>query len=296
MSYQIELRHLRYFLAVAEDLHFRKAAERLFISQPGLSRQIKQMEDDLGIQLFERHNRKVVLTSAGEYLKNELTRNLKSLDNSIKHAKLLQDGKHGKLEFGYVGSAMQELIPNLLVTFKKEHPNVQFGLKEMDNQKQIESLLHQKIDIGFVRLDRVPRGLSIQPILKENFCLVLPQNHLINSSNFKNLTQLKNEPFILFDPSYSPSYYEKVMQIFTDNGFSPIISHNTIHAASIYKLVENNFGLSIVPKSLQLGYNMKVKFIELKNIKQHTTLSIVWDKNNRNPLLNALLKMISITN
>ena len=296
MSYQIELRHLRYFLAVAEDLHFRKAAERLFISQPGLSRQIKQMEEDLGIQLFERHNRKVVLTSAGEYLKNELTRNLKSLDNSIKHAKLLQDGKHGKLEFGYVGSAMQELIPNLLVTFKKEHPNVQFGLKEMDNQKQIESLLHQKIDIGFVRLDRVPRGLSIQPILKENFCLVLPQNHLINSSNFKNLTQLKNEPFILFDPSYSPSYYEKVMQIFTDNGFSPIISHNTIHAASIYKLVENNFGLSIVPKSLQLGYNMKVKFIELKNIKQHTTLSIVWDKNNRNPLLNALLKMISITN
>ena len=296
MNYQIELRHLRYFLAVAEDLHFRKAAERLFISQPGLSRQIKQMEDDLGIQLFERHNRKVVLTSAGEYLKNELTRNLKSLDNSIKHAKLLQDGKHGKLEFGYVGSAMQELIPNLLVTFKKEHPNVQFGLKEMDNQKQIESLLHQKIDIGFVRLDRVPRGLSIQPILKENFCLVLPQNHLINSSNFKNLTQLKNEPFILFDPSYSPSYYEKVMQIFTDNGFSPIISHNTIHAASIYKLVENNFGLSIVPKSLQLGYNMKVKFIELKNIKQHTTLSIVWDKNNRNPLLNALLKMISITN
>lgn len=296
MGYQIELRHLRYFLAVAEDLHFRKAAERLFISQPGLSRQIKQMEEDLGIQLFERHNRKVVLTSAGEYLKNELTRNLKSLDNSIKHAKLLQDGKHGKLEFGYVGSAMQELIPNLLVTFKKEHPNVQFGLKEMDNQKQIESLLHQKIDIGFVRLDRVPRGLSIQPILKENFCLVLPHNHPINSSNFRTLTQLKNEPFILFDPSYSPSYYEKVMQIFTDNGFSPIISHNTIHAASIYKLVENNFGLSIVPKSLQLGYNMKVKFIELKNIKQHTTLSIVWDKNNRNPLLNALLKMISITN
>lgn len=293
MSYQIELRHLRYFLAVAEDLHFRKAAERLFISQPGLSRQIKQMENDLGVELFERHNRKVVLTPAGEYLKNELTRNLKNLDNILNHAKLLQDGKHGKLEFGYVGSAMQELIPNLLVAFKKHHPNVQFGLKEMDNQKQIESLLHQKIDIGFVRLDRVPRGLSIHPVLKENFCLVLPKNHWINNDNFQNLNQVKNESFILFDPSYSPSYYEKVLQIFTDSGFSPIISHNTIHAASIYKLVENNFGLSIVPKSLQQGYNMNVKFIELNKIKQHTTLSVVWDKNNRNPLLDTLLKMIS---
>ncbi|CAM1368506.1 Transcriptional regulator [Tenacibaculum sediminilitoris] len=296
MSYQTELRHLRYFLTVAEELHFRKAAERLFISQPGLSRQIKQMEDDLNIELFKRHNRKVALTPAGLYLKDEISRNLKNLDNIINHAKLLQDGKQGKLEFGYVGSAMQEIIPNLLVSFKKKHTNVQFGLKEMDNEKQIENLLHKKIDIGFVRLDRVPRGLNIQPVLKENFCLVLPKNHLINNQNFKNLHQLKNESFILFDPSYSPSYYEKVMQIFTDSGFTPLISHNTIHAASIYKLVENNFGLSIVPKSLQQGYNMNIKFIELDKINQHTTLSVVWDKDNRNPLLNTLLKMITKNN
>lgn len=292
MSYQIELRHFRYFLAVAEDLHFRKAAERLFISQPGLSRQIKQMEEDLGIQLFVRHNRKVQLTSSGVYLKNELTRNLKNLDNILDYAKLLQDGKQGKLEFGYVGSAMQDIIPNLLIQFKKEHPNVQFGLKEMDNQKQIESLLSHDIDVGFVRLDRVPRGLAIKPILKESFCLVLPKNHPINSDNFKSLNQLKDESFILFDPSYSPSYYEKIMQIFDESGFNPIISHNTIHAASIYKLVENGFGLSIVPKSLQKGYNMEVRFIELFKIPQRTTLSVVWDKNNRNPIVSSLLNKI----
>ncbi|KAB1155334.1 MULTISPECIES: LysR family transcriptional regulator [Tenacibaculum] len=293
MSYQIELRHFRYFLAVAEDLHFRKAAERLFISQPGLSRQIKQMEDDLGVELFVRHNRKVELTSAGLYLKNELTRNLKNLDNILDYAKLLQDGKQGKLEFGYVGSAMQDIIPNLLIQFKKEHPNVQFGLKEMDNQKQIESLLSHDIDVGFVRLDRVPRGLNIKPILKESFCLVLPKNHPINTSNFKGLQELKDESFILFDPSYSPSYYEKIMQIFDESGFTPIVSHNTIHAASIYKLVENNFGLSIVPKSLQKGYNMNVKFIELHKIPQRTTLSVVWDKNNRNPIVASLIEKIT---
>ncbi|QXP72578.1 LysR family transcriptional regulator [Tenacibaculum sp. AHE15PA] len=293
MSNQIELRHIRYFLAVAEDLHFRKAAERLFISQPGLSRQIKQMEEDLEIQLFVRHNRKVALTEAGIYIKTELTQSLKNLNHIFENAKLLQDGKDGHLNFGYVGSAMQNIIPNLLVEFKKEYPNVQFGLKEMDNKKQIDSLLSNDIDVGFVRLDRVPRGLAIKPLLKESFCLVLPKNHPVNENNFKGLYQLKNESFILFDASYSPSYFEKVMQIFDDSNFTPLVTHNTIHAASIYKLVENNFGLSIVPKSLQHGYDMKVKFIELKNIPQRTTLSVVWDKNNRNPILKSLLNKIT---
>ena len=114
----------------------------------------------------------------------------------------------------------------------------------------------------------------------------------MKDSFFKGLQDLKNESFILFDPSYSPSYYEKVMQIFTDSGFAPIVSHNTIHAASIYKLVENGFGLSIVPKSLQLGYNMNVQFIELDNINQHTTLSVVWDEHNRNPVLESLIETI----
>ena len=98
MGNQIELRHIRYFLAVAEELHFRKAAERLYISQPGLSRQIKQMEDDLGIKLFERNNRKVNLTKVGLYLKTELSRKLKNLDHIFNHAKLLHEGKNGILK------------------------------------------------------------------------------------------------------------------------------------------------------------------------------------------------------
>ncbi|WP_298237900.1 LysR family transcriptional regulator [uncultured Algibacter sp.] len=292
MSYQIELRHLRYFLAVAEDLHFRKASEKLFISQPGLSRQIKQMEDDLGIQLFERHNRKVKLTKVGLYLKTEIARNLKSLDHILSHAKLLNKGIVGDLKFGYVGSAMQEIIPNSLIKFQKENPKALFGLKEMDNQRQIEGLLLEDIDIGFVRLDRVPKGIKVKTILTENFCLVLPKNHVINARNFKSLNQLKDDSFILFDPTYSSSYYEKVMQIFDDAGFSPIITHNTIHAGSIFKLVENNFGISIVPKSLQSSNEEGVKFIELKNITQKTTLSAVWNQENRNPMLKEFLKHI----
>ena len=291
MSNQIEFRHIKYFLAVAEDLHFRKAAERLFISQPGLSRQIKQMEDDLGIKLFERHNRKVALTKSGKYLQKELAKNLKNLEHILNHAKLLNDGVGGDLKFGYVGSAMQEIIPNLLVQFRKEHPDVVFSLKEMDNQKQIENLLSHDIDMGFVRLERVPRGLEIIPILKETFCLVLPEDHSITAKEFVDLSQFKDESFILFDPKYSASYYEKVMQIFDDSDFSPIISHSTIHASSIYKLVENNFGISIVPKSL-LSNHKGVRFIELDMISQRTVLSAVWNINNKNPILHKTIELV----
>lgn len=292
MSYQIELRHIRYFLAVAEELHFRKAAEKLFISQPGLSRQIKFLEQELEVTLFERHNRKVILTKVGEFLKEAFSEQMNTLTHTLSTAKLLQDGKKGALNIGYVGSAMQEVIPNLLLKFEKNHPNILFDLKEVDNQKQIEDLASLNLDIGFVRLERVPRTLEIKTILKESFCLVLPKSHPVDITNFSSLAQFKEASFILFDSKYSSSYYEKVMQIFDDCNFSPIVSHTTIHSSSIFKLVENNFGISIVPKSLAKKRGHNIKFIELNMIPQRTLLSVVWNKKNNNPILKDVLALL----
>ncbi|UMB60302.1 LysR family transcriptional regulator [Lutibacter sp. A80] len=292
MSYQIEIRHLNYFLAVAEELHFRRAADKLFISQPGLSRQIKQLEADLGVALFERNNRNVTLTKAGEYLQKEVSKHLKVLDTILNTTKRIHEGVDGNLNFGYVGSAMQHIIPNLLVKIRNECPNIHFNLKEMDNQKQLDNLQTQEIDIGFVRLERVPNDIEITPIEEDTFSLVLPANHTLNSGNFTDLSQLRDEAFIMFDPSYSSNYYQKIMQIFDYCGFTPIVSHRTIHASSIYKLVEHNFGISIVPSSLQIGNTTNVKFIELKKIPQRTNLSAVWSKNNSNPVLAKILEFI----
>ncbi len=292
MSNQIEIRHYKYFLAVAEDLHFRKAAERLFISQPGLSRQIKQMEDELGVKLFKRHNRKVELTHAGIYLQQELKSNFKRLDDLIHHAKLLNDGINGNLNLGFVGSAMQNIIPEFLLKFRNNHPNVLFSLNEMDNRKQVKALLNQEIDVGFVRIERVPKGLEIKALHEDTFSLVLPKDHYITESNFESLAQLSDESFILFDSSYSESYYEKVMQIFDDAEFSPVASHSTVNASSIYRLVENNLGVSIVPTSLKHGFNLDIKFIELTNIPQRTTLRMIWNSESSNPILKNFLALV----
>ncbi len=292
MSYQLEYRHLRYFQAVADELHFRKAAEKLYISQPGLSKQIKELETNLGVELLERHNRKVALTPSGAYLKGELSRLFKNLDHIIEHTQLLDQGIVGNLRLGYVGSAMQEIIPNLLLAFQKQHPKILFNLKEMDNQSQIEGLLSKEIDLAFVRLENFPRGLKAHAIFHEPFCLVLPESHPINSLNFKSLSQFKDESFILFDQKYSPSYFHKVMQLFDESDFQPKISHNTIHSNTIYKLVENNFGISIIPQSLQHKNTQGVKFIRLDYLSHRTTLSVVWNQNNRNPALENMLEIV----
>ncbi|MEO1518808.1 MAG: LysR family transcriptional regulator [Bacteroidota bacterium] len=292
MSYQLTTRHIRYFLAVAEELHFRKAADRLYISQPGLSKQIKEMEQGLGLQLFERHNRMVKLTAAGRYLQTELKEQLKRLEAIAQHAKLLHDGLRGNLRLGYVGSAMNQVIPDLMLRFRQQHPDILFDLQEMDNQQQIEGLLSNDLDFGFVRQERIPPGLAAHPVLEEAFCLVLPKNHPIQGENFESLYQFREESFILFDAAYSPSYYEKVMQIFDHSGFAPIVTHSTIHAGSIYKLIENNFGISIVPKSLQFDHLTNIQFIELTDIPQRTVLRAVWNDKNRNPIFHNFLEIV----
>ena len=289
MSYQIGLRHYKYFLAVAEELHFKKAADKLFISQPGLSKQIKEMEEALGFKLFERNNRNVVLTAAGKYLKEEITLLLNDNERILRHAQHIATGNEGEIHLGYVGSAMQTIIPKLLIRFRKKYPSIHFSLQEMDNNRQINDLLGNKIDIGFVRLNEVPKALSLRPVFDETFSLVLPKNHALNSRNFTSLNQLKAEQFIFFEKAYSPSYHEKVMSMFEDCGFSPMVSHTSVHATTIYRLVENSFGVAIVPSSLKLGYNMDIKFIELKNVPQRAVLSLAWNKENRNPILGHFL-------
>jgi len=203
MSNQTELRHLRYFLAVAEDLHFRKAAERLYISQPGLSRQIKQLEEQIGCPLFERNNRNVALTPAGTYLKVEVAGLLRKLDGVVQHARLLHEGMEGRLNFGYVGSAMQDIIPELFLRFRAERPNIRYGLEALGNREQVARLLTHDIDIGFVRLERLPRELDSKAMFVDTFSLVLPGNHPLNAANFSSVEQLRNEGFILFESAYS---------------------------------------------------------------------------------------------
>ncbi|MCM4162575.1 MULTISPECIES: LysR family transcriptional regulator [unclassified Arenibacter] len=292
MGNQIELRHFNYFLAVAEELHYRKAAEKLGISQPGLSRQIKQMEEILEVKLFDRTKKRVSLTTSGEYLKSEIEFVLNHLEVTKKQLGHIRDGNFGEVRIGFLGSAMQEVIPELLIKLKQKFPGIQAHLEELSNNAQVSAILKGKLDMGFVCMSRVPEGLHMEPVYTDTFSVVLPELYPLLTREFRDVGQLAVENFILFAQDYSPLYYETVMGICEDAGFSPKISHKSVHAQTIFKLVENNLGIAIIPTSLQYGFQMKVKFIELKNIPQRAVLSVCWKEDNRNPALRHCINLL----
>jgi DNA-binding transcriptional LysR family regulator len=288
----IELRHLEYFRAVAEELNFGRAAERLFISQPGLSRQIKQMEEILQVQLFERTKRKVELTAAGQYLKSEVDYIFNHLELTKTQLKEIASGNIGELRIGFLGSAAHTVLPELLVKISTAFPGIRSSLEELSNTTQIEMLEKDALDLGFVRLARVPEPLQMKEVHQDTFSVVLPLNHPLANGNFKNVGQLKEENFILFSHDYSSIYYDKIISICEDKGFTPNITHKSVHALTIFKLVEAGLGVAIVPTSLQYSYELKVKFMELDKIRQKTELYVVWKKGNRNPAVERVLKLI----
>jgi len=288
----IELRHLEHFRAVAEELNFGRAAERLFISQPGLSRQIKQMEEILEVRLFERTKRRVELTAAGHYLKSEVDNIFNHLELIKTQLKEIASGNIGELRIGFLGSAAHTVLPELLVKISQNYPGIQTTLEELSNSLQIEMLEKDKLDLGFVRLARVPDELQMKAVHQDTFSVVLPLGHPLAYGGFKHVGQLKEENFILFSHDYSSIYFDKIMSICEDQGFSPKITHKSVHALTIFKLVEAGLGVAIIPTSLKEGYDLKVKFMELDKIRQKTELYAVWKKGNRNPAVSKVLGFI----
>ncbi|MGJ1435536.1 LysR family transcriptional regulator [Sphingobacterium multivorum] len=293
MNYQIELRHLLYFKVLAEELHFRRAAEKLFIAQPGLSRQIKQLEESYGVTLFERNKRNVQMTEAGLYLFQEVKELFRHLDQIETQLQSFANGKISTLKLGFIGSAVQTILPELLVNLKQQQPDIELTLHELANETQLDLLEKKELDLGFVRLSETPPGLCSLPIHTEHFSLVLPNDHPLLKSPRASLDAFKNESFILFSKNYSHSYYDLVMSIFSDHKFIPKVTLRTVNALTIFNMVAQGLGVAIVPSSLKNGYHVDVTFLELKTLPQRTTLSLVWNANNRNPGIPLVTQIIT---
>ena len=288
----MELRHLTYFKAVAEELSFRKAADRLFISQPGLSRQIKQLEVELEAVLFERDKKQVKLTAAGTYLKEEVDFVLNHLKITGQQVKEIAEGKEGELRIGFLGSAAYEVLPYLLRELNAHYPAISTSLEELSNSLQIEMIQKDKLDLGFVRVASLPEGLERKVVLRDSFSVVVPKEYPLQESDFHSLSQFATEPFILFSSDYSNHYFEQIMGICRDAGFQPKIKHKSVHALTIFRLVENGLGVAIVPSSLLVGYQVAVRGLQIPDIPQFTELSMIWKSANRNPVLGKAMSLI----
>ena len=274
----MELRQLRYLLALGKELHFARAAEKLFITQPALSKQIQLLEEELKTPLFNRTKRKVELTIAGAFLMEEAEYILNHLEQVTDATKRKGEGEEGEIRMGFVGSAMQNVIPDLLEKLHAKHPTIYTALDELNNKDQLIAIMHDKLDIGFVRLESVHKGFESKMVYQDSFSLVVSAKHHIQPEDFKSLNQFENEQFILFSNDYSQEYYDIVMSIFKDHNFLPKVSHRSVQANSIFRLVERQLGVAIVPSALADGVDLDINFIPLSHLKQRSKLMAVWSQ------------------
>jgi len=252
MGPTIELRHLRYFLATAEELHFGRAAERLHIAQPGLSQQIKNLEEMVGTRLFDRTRRSVRLTLAGELFAEEARRTLSQAEAAVTVARRAGRGEIGRITIGYVGSAAYTgKLTTLVGEFRDTYPEVDLQITEMEMQEQLMQLEGGTLDIGFIRPPvPLPLGLSTIPLLFEEVLLAIPGNHPLADAPVVELERFRHDTFIT--PRHPPdvSFHKHTTTACQVAGFFPRLGPQGRDFVTIASMVAVGLGVALVPQSL----------------------------------------------
>jgi DNA-binding transcriptional LysR family regulator len=261
MNSEIDLRHLRYFVAVAEELHFGRAAVRLHIAQPPLSQQIKQLEQNLGHRLFVRTSRSVALTAAGTEMLERARRTLTRMEEDLAAVRRVGRGEVGALTIAFTGSAiLSDPLPEAIRSYRRRFPEVDLRLRELGTMSQIEALRDGSIDLGFLRDPGPFEGLVIEELLRESYVAVLPSRHPLAQSRTVSVKNLRGEPFIFHRRGIGPLAFDRTMAVCEQAGFRPEIVQEAPQWPTVIRLVESGLGVSIAPRCVSKLETMGVEF------------------------------------
>lgn len=286
----MELRHLRYFMTVAEELHFGRAAEKLHISQPPLSMQIRGLERELGVTLLNRTQRHVSLTQAGNTLLQEARQILARLDQAVLMTRRAGRGEIGELAIGFISVADYNILPSLLREFRRRYPLVNLTLRESTTDAQLEDLVNGRIDVGLVLPPISAPALESIPILREPLIAALPRRHpLARRAGRIALAALSNAPFILFPRHMAPGLYDDVVSFCRSAGFSPRVEQEAVQMQTIVSLVSAELGVAIIPQSLQNLQRTGVVYRQLREASPLTEIRLAWRKDDALPALRLFL-------
>ena len=247
MDQDIELRHLRYFVAVAEELHFGRAAQRLHLAQPPLSQQIRKLEEILGHALFVRTSRSVKLTSAGLVFLERARRTLRNVQEDLEEARSIGRGEVGSLRVGFISSGMLTALPAMLGRYRRQFPNVQLQLHESFTAMVMQGLIQSTLDAGFLRDGGPSPELHVEPLFSEPFVAVLPAHHPLAARNAISAASLRDEPFVFFSPTAGNRAFEKTISLCEEHGFRPRVVQEAPQWLTILRLVGAGLGVSIAP-------------------------------------------------
>ena len=274
----MELRHLRYFTVLAEELHFGRAARRLHLSQPPLSFNIKQLEATLGVQLLERNSHGVKLTPAGETFRRSALQVLADVDTAALRTRDVAAGVTARVRIGFVGSMLFRGLPERLESFHAQHAGV-----------QVDAIARGQIDLGFVHTQRVPAGLRCERYMSEPFMACVPAGHPASDAAVWDAAHWRQMPLVLFSRGASPDYYERVLGLCTQLGLDPLVRHEVRHWLSVVALVAKGMGMALVPRALMDSGVAGVRFLPLPETGVRSEVHLLWNERQMPAVLPALV-------
>ena len=288
----MDLRRLEYFVAVAEELHFGRAADRLHVAQPPLSRQIQRLEAELGVQLFTRNRHGVEMTPAGSALLPEARSTLAQAERAGEIARRAARGEEGVLDIGFLASVAFTLLPRLTREYGEAHPNVELRLHDMASGQQIEALREGRLDVGLMMRPYSAPDLNLETVLVEPMVLVVAHGHRLADRDSVALAELADEPFVLIPHAMSPDLHDRLMTLCGEAGFRPRIVQEATHMATIVSLIAAGVGLSLMPASIHAMNRPDVACVNLVEPEVKAWIAMAWPRSNGSAALGSFLDTV----
>jgi len=278
----MEIRHLIYFKTVAELLHFSKAAEQLHISQPPLTRQIKELERELGAVLFHRNNKRVALTDAGRFFLAECESLIQQLERSKQLVRQIHESVSGEFQIGYISATPLASLAKILQQLNQQYPLLKTRLYELSTAKQVKALEAGKLDVGILRAPVSSTQLEVTSLRQDPFSLVCAAEQSYSIP----INDLARAPFISYNSGYAPYYHQQFIACCHRMGFTPQVMHECNNMHSILSLVESGLGIALVPSSVRHQYPyLKLRFTELTDIPVYTEMVMAHHRHTEHPAL-----------
>ncbi|WP_313177883.1 LysR family transcriptional regulator [Stenotrophomonas sp.] len=286
----IELRHLRYFLAVADTLHFGQAAERLGMSQPPLSQQIRQLEELIGARLFVRSHRRVQLTAAGELLQERARAIVQQVETAVDEVQRAQRGEQGELHIGLTrATPLSPQIPRSILQYRQQYPQVRLQLSEMNTLQQIDALLDVSLDVGIIRKRALPPELVAHSLFVDPLALIVHADHpalrRLSKQGTLALRDFAQEPFVAFRRSAGAGIHDHMIALCAAAGFTPRIVQEAGEASTLISLAAAGLGAAILPSSCDHIRVEGARFVPLADAGAHSEVQLAWRREGVTPLI-----------
>jgi DNA-binding transcriptional LysR family regulator len=287
----IDLRQLRYFQAVAEELHFGRAAARLAIAQPALSRQIQQIEQELGMPLLRRTQRRVELLPAGALLLERSRAIQQELARTLADVRRTGAGELGKLALGFIHSSTYGLLPTVIRRFRQLYPGIELELHEMPITAQHTALVRGTIDLGLLRVQPAPAELEVATVLADPFVLAVPARHPLAARERVRLKEVAGEPFVMFSQSEAPLLHDRVQSLCEQAGFQPAVVQRATQLHTIVGLVGGGLGVAVLPATARNLHPRQVRFLAIADKAEPLHIALAWRRGHETPAIRSFRKV-----